>query len=374
MCCNNFLFIKGGPLSVKENMSFKLNVVVGFVFFVILNVNIGLELCQTGVNNITYIKPNGATQEMAAKLACQAVYGSCNITKNGAASCAQFYYYYGSQNDHCQCDMPSGIFEWIYESASGRLDIGNGYCQTGETVGTNEPYTREPGPNGAQCLGNDNTGNCWKYINNYYTDCVSMVSPTLTPTNFPTKNPTQNPTDIPTTVPTITPTVNPTVSPTTSPTKTPSESPSIAPTISPTMSPFIGQTAPPTTNPTRTPTANPSVSPVLNPTNTPTLSPNELTSKPTMETKAPTTSTAIPSQSPSQSPSNTRELIEPVGNVITPNTVLTTYNGNSINNDNILDQDTSNSLSCYLTQKTRGSFTVKLKLPNSQVCIHIIMN
>ena len=35
------------------------------------------EICQTGVNSTTYIKPGNATQREAAKLACEAVYGTC---------------------------------------------------------------------------------------------------------------------------------------------------------------------------------------------------------------------------------------------------------------------------------------------------------
>ena len=149
------------------------------------------QICRTGVNSITYSKPVHATQREAARLACEAVYGTCfeNL------SCGGLSFFYGISNTGCDCFKPQNTYEWIY--ASTLTNIGGGWCGTNTNVPLNEAFTRVVSPNvsGFIC----GIQNCWSYVNNYFTDCdVQPGIPTAAPVSSLTIDPSSSPTIEPT--------------------------------------------------------------------------------------------------------------------------------------------------------------------------------
>ena len=143
------------------------------------------ELCNTGFNNITYIRPPFISQSQAARLACEAVYGICYSTGCGGQS-----FYRGWRNSGCSCFKSANEYEWIYASNS-NYDVGHPYgCNTGTRIERNKPFTRRVSPN----LPNNicNRPNCVEYVNDYYTDCITLspTSLTLPPSYAPTMEPT----------------------------------------------------------------------------------------------------------------------------------------------------------------------------------------
>ena len=156
------------------------------------------QICQTGVNSTTYIKPVHATQREAAKLACEAIYGTC-FENTG---CGGLSFFYGINNTGCDCFKPQNTYEWIY--ASTVTNIGGGWCGTNTNVPFNEAFTRVVSPNVSSFI--CGIQNCWSYVNNYFTDCdVPPRIPTAAPIFSPTINPTISTLD-PSSSPTIEPT------------------------------------------------------------------------------------------------------------------------------------------------------------------------
>ena len=57
-----------------------------------------------------------------AQAACESVYTSCDV-----GSCGYFDYYHGSEYGSCECYIPSGTYEFIYDN--------NGHDQVGQDYG-----------------------------------------------------------------------------------------------------------------------------------------------------------------------------------------------------------------------------------------------
>ena len=140
-----------------------------------------VEICQTGVFGITYLKRISASPREAARLACEAIYGTCFERTN----CNGQSFYYGINTGGCSCFKSQNTYEWIYSSVTS--DIGGFWCNTNTRLPLGEPFTRVVSPNvpGYIC----GRFNCFTYVNNYYTNC-STLDPTMAPTNIPSMTPT----------------------------------------------------------------------------------------------------------------------------------------------------------------------------------------
>ena len=82
------------------------------------------------------------SNQQLAEAACKSVYGTC---KTG--SCGSFNYYYSSTSVSCNCNKPTGQYEFIY-SNSGYTMVGNDYGGASTSVAGNGLFVRRKASEG----------------------------------------------------------------------------------------------------------------------------------------------------------------------------------------------------------------------------------
>jgi hypothetical protein len=78
-------------------------------------------LCNNGADGV-FSCHSEMSNWQTARLACESVYDSCST-----GSCGYFYYWYDSTTYSCNCDVPVGQYEFIYDNT--------GYSQVGQDYG-----------------------------------------------------------------------------------------------------------------------------------------------------------------------------------------------------------------------------------------------
>jgi hypothetical protein len=79
------------------------------------------QMCDNGAGG-SFSCDSSMSNEAIAQAACESVYGGCTT-----GSCGYFYYYYESGGYSCNCNKPTGEYEFIYNNA--------GYSQVGQDYG-----------------------------------------------------------------------------------------------------------------------------------------------------------------------------------------------------------------------------------------------